>query len=201
MSKPIDTYTKPPMAFTKNDIDQYVSEQKFGFVDTIKHPIWSHYPRWTPSSFQNHWCPPLQPYRGCNGVGWQKWFFEEGEPKGVHLQKLIGLVNSCGVTFSIWEKRDADRKGSGRMDWTSLMGDWKKKTIETTSIQIERLPWGSGNTASHSTNCYQVMEGKVLLFTVNWIWERMILWDRCMGSIYTKHYITDEKNYQVLASC
>jgi hypothetical protein len=33
------------------------------------------------------------------------------------------------VTFSIWEKNNADGKGSGLYDWTSLMGDEKKKLL------------------------------------------------------------------------
>ena len=51
---------------------------------------------------------------------------KKGEPKGVCLQKLTHLINSCGVTFSVWEKRDGDGKGIGKMDWTSLMGAEKK---------------------------------------------------------------------------
>jgi len=33
-------------------------------------------------------------------------------------QNLIGAINNCGVTFSIWEKRNADGKGSGT--WIGL---------------------------------------------------------------------------------
>ena len=50
--------------------------------------------------------------------------------KSKHVQKLIEAINNCGVTFSIWEKRNADGKGSGTWDWTSLMGDDRKKLLK-----------------------------------------------------------------------
>ncbi len=36
---------------------------------------------------------------------------KKGEPKGVYLQRLTQLTNNCGVTFSVWEKRDEHVKG------------------------------------------------------------------------------------------
>ena len=33
--------------------------------------------------------------------------------KSEHVKKLLQAINNCGVTFSIWEKRNADGKGSG----------------------------------------------------------------------------------------
>lgn len=47
-----------------------------------------------------------------------------------HVQQLVKEINKCGVTFSIWEKRNADGKGSGTWDWTSLMGDDRKKLLK-----------------------------------------------------------------------
>ena len=44
-------------------------------------------------------------------------------------------INNCGVSFSIWEKRNADGKGSGAWDWTSLMGNDRKNLQES-------FPWG-----------------------------------------------------------
>ena len=61
----------------------------------------------------------------------------KGEPKGVNLRKLSQLINSCGVTFSVWEKRNEDGKGTGKMDWTSLMGDEKKKLLRTLPDKLE----------------------------------------------------------------
>ena len=52
-----------------------------------------------------------------------------GSVRGFHLQKLIEMVRSCGVSFDVWEKRDADGKSSGQHDWTSLMGSDKKRLL------------------------------------------------------------------------
>ena len=67
----------------------------------------------------------------------KKDFLKKGEPKGVNLRKLTQLINSCGVTFSVWEKRNEDSKGSGEMDWTSLMGDERKKLLRTLPEKLE----------------------------------------------------------------
>ena len=40
----------------------------------------------------------------------------KGSVCGFHLQKLIEMVRSCGVSFDVWEKRDADGKSSGQHD-------------------------------------------------------------------------------------
>lgn len=55
-----------------------------------------------------------------------------GEKKGVYLESLVKAVNDIGIPFSIWEKKNADGKGSGRKsyDWTSLIGSDKKKLME-----------------------------------------------------------------------
>lgn len=62
---------------------------------------------------------------------------KKGESKGVDLASLIRLMNSCGVTFTIWEKRDEDGKGTGKKDWTSLMGDEKKKLLQNFPTKLE----------------------------------------------------------------
>ena len=49
--------------------------------------------------------------------------------KDTHLRKLVEGINSCGVSFSVWEKRNADGKGSGVHDWTSMVGNEKKKVL------------------------------------------------------------------------
>ena len=51
----------------------------------------------------------------------------------MHLENLIKAICSCGVSFSVWEKQNADGKGSGLHDFTSLMGPAKK-------ILLEKLP-------------------------------------------------------------
>lgn len=48
-----------------------------------------------------------------------------------HLQSLVKCISSCGVSFSVWEKTDADGKGSGLHDFTSLMGADKKLILKS----------------------------------------------------------------------
>lgn len=50
--------------------------------------------------------------------------------KSVHIKQLVSLINKCGVTFTTWEKRNADCKGSGTWDWTSVMGDDRKNMLQ-----------------------------------------------------------------------
>jgi len=55
---------------------------------------------------------------------------KKGEPQGLHLRKLIQVFWSCGVSFDVWELRNADGKASGKYDWTSLLGTDKKIILE-----------------------------------------------------------------------
>ena len=57
----------------------------------------------------------------------------------LHLDKLIQAINSCGVSFSVWEKRNADGKGSGTYEWTSLMGDDRKTLLKNLPSKLEPL--------------------------------------------------------------
>ena len=61
------------------------------------------------------------------------------QAKSVNLDKLIETINSLGVSFSIWEKPNADGKGSGSYDWTSLTGSDKKKVLYQLPSQLETL--------------------------------------------------------------
>ena len=54
---------------------------------------------------------------------------KRGEKKGVHRERLQAAVRSCGVSFDIWEKTNADGKGSGTYDFTSLLGNDKKQLL------------------------------------------------------------------------
>ena len=49
---------------------------------------------------------------------------------GQHLQEAVKTINKCGVTFHVWEKKNADGKGSSTYDWTSQMGN-KKMLLKT----------------------------------------------------------------------
>ena len=51
----------------------------------------------------------------------------QSKDNGANLSILIQTISELGITFSIWEKRNADGKGSGTYDWTSLVGCDKKK--------------------------------------------------------------------------
>ena len=43
------------------------------------------------------------------------------EQKGIHEAKFVEAVRACGVSLTIW------RDKQGNVDWTSLMGNEKKK--------------------------------------------------------------------------
>ena len=51
---------------------------------------------------------------------------KRNEERGIHLSTLISTVRSCGVSFNIWQKKNADGKSSGKYDCTSLLGNYKK---------------------------------------------------------------------------
>lgn len=62
-----------------------------------------------------------------------------GKEKGVNLDILIKTINELGITFSLWEKKNADGKGSGTYDWTSLVGYDKKKLTKLLPAKLEEL--------------------------------------------------------------
>ena len=47
-----------------------------------------------------------------------------------HLDKLKNTIRSCGVTFEIWKKSNADDKRSDQYDFTILLGPDKKKILK-----------------------------------------------------------------------
>ena len=52
---------------------------------------------------------------------------KDRKPK--HLSDLVDCIQSCGVTLNVWEKRNADGKGSGAHAFTSLMVTDKKRLM------------------------------------------------------------------------
>lgn len=56
-----------------------------------------------------------------------------------HLDKLVKAICNCGVSFSVWEKQNADGKGSGLYDFTSLMGSDKKLLLERLPPKLEGI--------------------------------------------------------------
>ena len=104
------------MAYAEDDIDEYASGKKICFVETplLKIPF-DHI-----ILDELHLLLRITDVLLSNliedAMEWDDkddFLKKKGEPKSVHLQKLIGVINSCGITFSIWEKKDADGKGSG----------------------------------------------------------------------------------------
>ena len=44
------------------------------------------------------------------------------EQKNKHINDLQKTMRSCEISFEIWEKKNADGKGSDKFDFTSLLG-------------------------------------------------------------------------------
>ena len=59
----------------------------------------------------------------------ENWDKRKSQHKNEHLNNLKATIRSCGVSFDIWEKTNADGKGSGQYDFTSLLGSDKKKLL------------------------------------------------------------------------
>ena len=65
-----------------------------------------------------------------DAMSWdEKESFISGKRK-IDLDNLIKAINSCGVSLLEWEKRNADNKGSGTWDRTSLIGDDQKTLLK-----------------------------------------------------------------------
>jgi hypothetical protein len=47
-----------------------------------------------------------------------------------HLDNLVNAIRSCGISFNVWEKPDANGRGSGIYDFTSLMSTDKRLLLE-----------------------------------------------------------------------
>ncbi|XP_028516288.1 uncharacterized protein LOC114575505 [Exaiptasia diaphana] len=56
-----------------------------------------------------------------------------------HLDQLKEVINSCGVSFNVWEKKNGDGKGSGIYDFTSLMGSDKKLLLESLPSKLKGI--------------------------------------------------------------
>lgn len=72
--------------------------------------------------------------RDCNNINKGRL-----ENKGIYLESLVTTINKLGIPFSLWAKKNADGKGSGAYEWTSLVGsDRKKKLTELLPAQLEQ---------------------------------------------------------------
>ena len=61
------------------------------------------------------------------------WNKRKKDQKNIHLDNLKSTIRSCGTSFEIWEKSNADGKGSGQYDFNSILVADKKKATEGTS--------------------------------------------------------------------
>jgi uncharacterized protein involved in copper resistance len=55
----------------------------------------------------------------------------------LHLDSLIAAINSCGVSFKVWEKKNANGGASGTYDFTSLMGTDKKLLLKNLPEKLD----------------------------------------------------------------
>ena len=51
---------------------------------------------------------------------------------GIHLQNLVNMIKSCGVSFEVWESETS----TGCHEWTSLTGESKKKVLKVLSLSV-----------------------------------------------------------------
>ena len=75
---------------------------------------------------------------------------KRNEERGIHLNKLISTIRSCGVSFNIWQKTNADGKMSGKYECTSLLSNDKK-------ILLNILP-AKLRTVIHEESCNEVIK-------------------------------------------
>ena len=65
------------------------------------------------------------------------------KPKSAQLwdnvEKLVEAISSSGVSFSIWEKHNADGTASGLYEWTSMVGNEKKKVLRSLPDKFAHL--------------------------------------------------------------
>ena len=55
-----------------------------------------------------------------------------------NVDALIKTIQSCGVTFNVWEKVDGDGK-SGNFDFTSLMGADKRLLLKALPSKLPTI--------------------------------------------------------------
>lgn len=51
------------------------------------------------------------------------------EPKGLHLEALVKVINECGIPFAVWEKPNNNGKKTSTHEWRSLVGLEKKQLL------------------------------------------------------------------------
>ena len=74
----------------------------------------------------------------------------KADQKDSHIKTLQSTIRSCGVSFDIWEKTNADGKSSGQYDFTSLLGSDKKTPLTDLPQKL--------NTCTHTDTCQTVTQ-------------------------------------------
>ena len=52
-----------------------------------------------------------------------------GRPKEFYLTKLVKNINDLGLSFSVWNKKNADGSERDIKEFTSLLGPQKKRLL------------------------------------------------------------------------
>ena len=60
------------------------------------------------------------------------------EINNLSAKKSINVNGKTGITFNVWEEKNADGKGSGLYDWTSLLGSDKLMNNLTTASDVDK---------------------------------------------------------------
>ena len=72
------------------------------------------------------------------------------QEKGVFISKLVKTINDLGISFAIWNKKNADDSQSQEKHFTSLLGSQKKKLLnELPSLFSESLYPDTCNTVQN----------------------------------------------------
>ena len=56
-----------------------------------------------------------------------------------HLTDLLTTIRELGISFNVWEKKNADGKASNIHDFTSLMGSDKKRLLKYLPDKLDQV--------------------------------------------------------------
>ena len=62
-----------------------------------------------------------------------------GRPKEVYLAKLVKNINDLGISFAVWNKKNADGSESNIKEFPSLLGSQKKKLLKGISSRFNEF--------------------------------------------------------------
>ncbi|XP_028417002.1 uncharacterized protein LOC114541217 [Dendronephthya gigantea] len=140
MSKSQEYYSHPPMSRTLEEIKKCALKQNLSCV----HPPLVDIPLQNIVLDELHVMLRVTDILTRNlvtaAISWDKKENYDRRPcerTNLHVEALLSAINSCGVCFKIWEKKDADGKGSGTYDFTSLMGSDKKLLLSNLPEKLD----------------------------------------------------------------